>query len=94
METTNALVAAALAGVFAAGSTVSQASLLPAGQVPAEREKYECLSKDNNLHQCKGTIEATVMNGKHMHVQLPNDKGMGKGKKKDKDEEDEGGLIP
>lgn len=30
------------------------------------------------------------MNGKHMDVHLPNDKGMGKGKKKDKDEEDEG----
>jgi hypothetical protein len=90
MKTTNALVAAALTSVFAAGSTVSQASLLRDGPVAAEREKDECLSKDNNLYQGKETKEAIALNGNTFEAYLPNDKGMGKGKKKDKDEEDEG----
>lgn len=90
MKTTNALVAAALTSVFAAGSTVSQASRLPDGPVAAEREKDNALIEDNHLYQGEETKETTAINGNTLEAYLPNDKGMGKGKKKDKDEEDEG----
>ncbi|MGL5016502.1 MAG: hypothetical protein ACRDBP_00075 [Luteolibacter sp.] len=90
MKTTNALVAAALTSVFAAGSTVSQASRLPDGPVAAEREKDNALIQDNNLCQGKEAKETTAINDKVIEGFLPNDKGMGKGKKKDKDEEDKG----
>jgi hypothetical protein len=46
MKTTNALVAAALAGVFAAGTTVSQASPLIGSPIAAEKEKDDCPAKD------------------------------------------------
>lgn len=46
MKTTNALVAAALAGVFAAGTTVSQASELLNTPVAADKEKDDCPGKD------------------------------------------------
>jgi hypothetical protein len=52
MKTTNALVAAALAGVFAAGTTATQASNLKGSPVAAETEKEKCPGKDKE--KCPG----------------------------------------
>jgi hypothetical protein len=53
MKTTNALVAAALAGVFAAGTTVSQASPSTGMPVAAEKEKDDCPGKDKDKEKDK-----------------------------------------
>ena len=50
MKSTNALVAAALAGVFAAGTTVTYAAQSLGSPVAAEKEKDKCDGKDG----CKG----------------------------------------
>lgn len=54
MKTNNALVAAALAGVFAAGTTAIQASNLQGSPVAAEteKEKEKCPGKDKE--KCPG----------------------------------------
>ena len=58
MKTTNALVAAALAGVFAAGTTLAQASQATGSPVAAEKEKDDCPGKDKDKDKEKkeGTI--------------------------------------
>jgi len=54
MKTTNALMAAALAGVFAAGATVTQASIIDSASVFAEeKEKEKCPAKEEKK---EGTI--------------------------------------
>ena len=53
MKTTNALMAAALAGVFAAGTTASHAVTLKHSPVAADAEKDKCSGKDG----CKGKKE-------------------------------------
>lgn len=89
MKTTNALVAAALAGVFAAGTTVSQASQLLGSPVAAEKEKDDCpgKDKDKDKDKCPGKEkkEGTVVNEK--------EKDACPGKDKDKDKEKKEGEI-
>ena len=52
MKTTNALVAAALAGVFAAGTALTHASNIQGSPVAAETEKEKCPGKDKE--KCPG----------------------------------------
>lgn len=52
MKTTNALVAAALAGVFAAGTTATKAAQLFGSPTAAETEKEKCDGKDKD--KCTG----------------------------------------
>lgn len=61
MKTTNALVAAALAGVFAAGTTVSQASQLLGSPVAAEKEKDDCPGKDKDKKEGEEKKEGTIL---------------------------------
>jgi uncharacterized membrane protein len=53
MKTTNALVAAALAGVFAAGTTVSQAAPSIGAPVASEKEKEDCPGKEKEKDKKK-----------------------------------------
>lgn len=59
MKTTNALMAAALAGVFAAGTTASHANSLTGSPVTADAEKDKCSGKDGckGKDSCKGKEE-------------------------------------
>ncbi len=83
MKTTNALVAAALAGVFAAGTTVTEASQLLGSPVAAEKEKDDCPGKDKDKDKCPGKEkkEGTLITGK--------DKDECPGKDKEKKEGEE-----
>ena len=54
MKSTNALVAAALAGVFAAGTTATQASNIQGSPVAAETEKEKCPGKEKEKEKCPG----------------------------------------
>lgn len=58
MKSTNALVAAALAGVFAAGTTVSHAASIAAPSVTAEKDK--CNGKDACPGKDKKKEEGTI----------------------------------
>jgi hypothetical protein len=73
MKSSNALVAAALAGVFAAGTVASAASFLP-----GDKEKDDCPGKD------KEKKEETIVAGDKEKDDCP-----GKDKDKDKEEKDE-----
>jgi hypothetical protein len=102
MKTTNALVAAALAGVFAAGTTVSHAVTLKNSPVAADtdKEKDKCSGKDG----CKGkekkeeekTALASVLSYT-AEADKEKDKCSGKdgckGKDKKKEEEKKGEIL-
>ncbi|MES2660839.1 MAG: hypothetical protein V4689_19595 [Verrucomicrobiota bacterium] len=93
MKTTNALVAAALAGVFAAGTTLAQNSQVTGSPVAEEKEKDDCPGKDKDKDKCpskdkeKEKKDDTIFNGKEK------DDCPGKDKDKDKDEEEKEGEI-
>lgn len=59
MKTTNALVAAALAGVFAAGTTAVHAAPLMGSPLAAEKEKDDCpgKKKDKDKDKCPAKEE-------------------------------------
>lgn len=90
MKTTNALVAAALAGVFAAGTTVSQASQLLGSPVAAEKEKDDCPGKDKDKKkEGEEKKEGTFVTGKDKDKEdCP-----GKDKEKKEGEEKKEGTI-
>jgi hypothetical protein len=89
MKTTNALVAAALAGVFAAGTTVSKASQLLGSPVAAEKEKDDCPGKDKDKKkEGDEKKEGTVVTGKDKDDCPSKDKG-----KKEGEEKKEGTIL-
>ncbi len=82
MKTTNALMAAALAGVFAAGTTVSQA-ITGAPVTEEKKEKEDCPAKDKDKCPAKDKKkEGTVTAEKKEKEDCP-----GKDKDKDKDKD-------
>ena len=91
MKTTNALVAAALAGVFAAGTTAVHAAPLMGSPLAAEKEKDDCPGKKKDKDKDKdkeekkeGTFSAETDKEK--------DKCPSKDKDKDKDKK-EGTIL-
>ena len=97
MKSTNALVAAALAGVFAAGTTVSHASQTLGTPVAAEKEKDKCDGKDG----CKGKEKKEKEEKKEGTLSISNgadkdkDKCDGKDgcKGKDKEKKKDGEIL-
>ena len=89
MKSTNALVAAALAGVFAAGTTVSQASQSIVSPVAAEKEKDDCPGKDKEKCPGKDKKEDTVIAGKDKDKDKCPGKDKDKCPGKDKEEKDD-----
>ena len=90
MKTTNALVAAALAGVFAAGTTAVHAAPLMGSPLAAEKEKDDCPGKKKDKDKDKeekkeGTFSAETDKEK--------DKCPSKDKDKDKDKDKKEGTI-
>ena len=86
MKTTNALVAAALAGVFAAGTTAVHAAPLMGSPLAAEKEKDDCPGKKKDKDKDKeekkeGTFSAET------------DKEKDKCPSKDKDKDKKEGTI-
>jgi hypothetical protein len=97
MKTTNALVAAALAGVFAAGTTLTQASQPVGAPVAAEKEKDDCPGKDKDKCPAKEKKELTYSNEKEKDDCPGKDKDKCPSKDKDKcpskDKEKKEGAI-
>lgn len=98
MKSTNALVAAALAGVFAAGTTVSQASQLLGTPVAAEKEKDKCDGKDgcpgkDKEKKKEGTLSISISNETEKEKDKCSGKDGCKGKDKEKKEEKKEGEI-
>jgi hypothetical protein len=102
MKSTNALVAAALAGVFAAGTAVTHASPSTGAPIAAEKEKDKCDGKDG----CKGKDKKekkekkeeekkddtlAISNGAEKDKEK--DKCDGKEKKKEKEEKKDGEIL-
>lgn len=82
MKTTNALVAAALAGVFAAGTTITHAAQSMGNPAAAEKEKDDCPGKDKDKDKDK--CDAKEKKGTFTN-EAEKDKCDSKEKKKDKD---------
>ena len=94
MKTTNALMAAALAGVFAAGTTLAQASPLIGAAVAAEKEKDDCPAKDKEKCPAKDKEkkEGTFANEKEKDDCPGKDKDKEKCPSKEK-EKKEGAIL-
>lgn len=101
MKTTNALMAAALAGVFAAGTTVSHAVTLKGSAVSADadKEKDKCSGKDGckGKDSCKGKEKKEKEEKMTLSAVTEADKDKCSGKDgckgKDKKKEDKGEIL-
>lgn len=88
MKTTNALVAAALAGVFAAGTTAVHAAPLMGSPLAAEKEKDDCPGKKKDKDKDKDKEEK-----KEGTFSAETDKEKDKCPSKDKDKDKKEGTI-
>ncbi len=82
MKSTNALVAAALAGVFAAGTTLSNAAQSLGTPLPAAAEKDKCDGKDSCPGKDKQKKEEGTSTLSTSVTEMEKDKCTGKDKDK------------